>query len=288
MSANALYERTLRSNRTPPPPYHAAHVRARHRRHRTPAAGSRPQAGLEYVRLCLAPGAAINAVLPGMYHTALHLAGFSGKSDVIEYLLQHGADPDGCSCWGHPLLDAVCRRELDIVRTLLQHGVDIAKLWNADVDLMGCACARGPRAIVEVLLDACDGLGMSGGVLGDGGHLRSAVDHGQVDVVKLLLERGAEVDARIGIEQETVLYRAVKAGDYEVVEGLLEGGADPAVVCGGKRIMTCAVQCGADMWSRGRIVTPLRRAGLISSSWPRDLVVESFREGEDRMMADFR
>lgn len=217
--------------------------------------------GLKYVKLCLAHGAAINAVQPETNHTALHLALCSGQSDIIEYLLQQGADPDACPCGDHPLLDAVNTREPDIVRSMLQHGVDLPRLWNADVNLMGDACERGPRAIVEVLLDAFDRLGMSDSVLGDSALLRGAVDYGQVDVVKLLLERGAEVDARIGIEQETALYRAVKAGEYNVVEALLEGGADPAVVCGGKTIMACAVECGADKRSRRRIVAALRRVG---------------------------
>ncbi|KAL0634211.1 hypothetical protein Q9L58_006887 [Maublancomyces gigas] len=105
----------------------------------------------------------------------LHLAVLSGETDVTEYLLQNSVDTDAGSISLHPIIDAVS-------------GV-------------GKACAKGPRATVELLLDAFEILGIGDRVLSDDNLLRRAVNHGKVDVVKLLLEPGTMVNALIGKEQ---------------------------------------------------------------------------------------
>ncbi|KAL0631227.1 hypothetical protein Q9L58_009908 [Maublancomyces gigas] len=72
------------------PQHHTTHVRARHRSHRRPA--SPHLCSLRH--RCLAHGAPVNKV-DGIHKcTASSVAVAAGKSEIVEYLLAEGADPN--------------------------------------------------------------------------------------------------------------------------------------------------------------------------------------------------
>jgi ankyrin repeat protein len=80
--------------------------------------------------------------------------------------------------------------------------------------------------------------------------LHSAVSARHGEVVALLLERGADPNAR---QQEgwTALHGAAHNGDAETVEALLLHGADPALRHeGGKRAADLAGEAGHDALAR--------------------------------------
>jgi ankyrin repeat protein len=56
--------------------------------------------------------------------------------------------------------------------------------------------------------------------------LQDAAAGGNVEVVRLLLKRGAAVDARNGLTGATALMMAVEMGKGEAVKALLQAGAD--------------------------------------------------------------
>jgi ankyrin repeat protein len=57
--------------------------------------------------------------------------------------------------------------------------------------------------------------------------LQMAADKGQLEVVKLLVEKGAEVDYRHPVNKMTALHLAAYSGHDEVVKYLLSKGANP-------------------------------------------------------------
>ena len=69
----------------------------------------------------------------------------------------------------------------------------------------------------------------------NGGLLSLAVNHGQIEMVKLLLDLGADVDERVFLEEleeptpswGTPLYYAAMANQLDIAELLLDRGADP-------------------------------------------------------------
>lgn len=188
--------------------------------------------------------------------TALHRASSGGHNDVIETLLQAGADvatknpKDGAVA----LHRAASNGHLLVVNTLLSTGADVgaqdSNAWTAlhwaawhghsevveglltagaDVASQGddgrtalhWAEFRGHDSIVEILLHAgedCDA----------GIALQWAASKGYSGVVERLLRAGADV-AMQSNDGGTALYRAAAAGHEDVVEILLRNGADVTI-----------------------------------------------------------
>jgi ankyrin repeat protein len=117
--------------------------------------------------------------------TALHVAVENGRTDVAKLLLESGADPnhpsDMYDGWS-PLLIAAARQSRQLVELLLSHGAHV-DAWEA--------AALGDLPSLEAIITASP----------DVVHERRANDApplhfaANVDVARLLVERGAPLDA---------------------------------------------------------------------------------------------
>lgn len=71
----------------------------------------------------------------------------------------------------------------------------------------------------------------------------AAAENGHLDVVKLLVESGADLETRNTHTSETALFKAVKNRHRKVIEYLLEKGADPMTEESfGKNILMMAIE----------------------------------------------
>ena len=159
---------------------------------------------LTLVEMLLAAGATVDAV-NDLAVTPLLLAASSGQVAVVDRLLAAGADPEGGGAdRERPLMRAAWVGSVDVVRSLL----------DAGADPNGVEPARRQTALMW------------------------AVAERHPHVVRLLLDRGAAVDAatvthRTGraatrdIVGYTPLLFAARVGDAESLELLLSAGADP-------------------------------------------------------------
>lgn len=119
----------------------------------------------------------------------------SGKLDVVRYLVQKGADPKKRGYLGTPLLfTSVMYNYKDIADYLLAQGLEI----NARDDL-----GRTP------LLDGWYCAGQS-----------------RKTMIEFLAARGADLKARDGSRERTLLHVAAEDGDLEAVEYLVHAGAE--------------------------------------------------------------
>jgi ankyrin repeat protein len=257
-----------------------ANVDAKDKYGRTPLLWAAKNGHVTIVSLLLEKRANIN-FSDGGGGTPLSSAAQNGHKAVVQLLLGKGANVNGEFLHGRaPLLWAAEAGHEAIVKLLLENGAYINARDMYGSSPLGCAAKYGHNAIVKLLLESnanIDTQDMSGRTLQlhpqdvDGGKLKIdaqdmfgrtplwfAVVHGDMAIVKLLLENGAKIDiqdqegwtplswaAENGYETivkqllkkttnveaqdkdgQTPLLRAAKKGQIDIVQLLLDKGAN--------------------------------------------------------------
>ncbi|KAK8933583.1 Potassium channel AKT1 [Platanthera zijinensis] len=124
-------------------------------------------------------------------HTALHLAASKGNENCVLLLLDYGADPNCRDSLGSvPLWEAILGRHEPVIRLLIENGADLSK-----GDMAQYACTAAEQNSIELLKDivnyGCDvTLPRSDGNTA----LHLAVCEGNLEIVNFLLEQGADID----------------------------------------------------------------------------------------------
>lgn len=167
--------------------------------------------------------------------TALQAACERGHIHLVHRLLHLGADvnaPPSPTAGRTALQAAAGGGYVDIVGLLLQRGADAdapAAKYKGFTALQG-ACHGGHVKIVELILQQKGGLvdvHALGGNFGNGMALHAAAEVGRVDIIKMLLAAGADVNAcsfRRGRGQ-SALQSAVVGGHEEAAQVLRAAGA---------------------------------------------------------------
>lgn len=182
------------------------------------------------VDLLLTAGARTRAVDIRIGTTALHKAALAGDPDVAAILLDHGAFIDQqIPILGHTaLMDAVVYKHEDVVSLLLARGArtSIRNHWDETaIDLARRDKLDSIARLIE-RKDAADA------VLIKEQALIPAITSGDLATVRDLIARGADVDARVPMtgqpnDDYTPLAVAAREGHADIVRALLEAGADP-------------------------------------------------------------
>ena len=122
------------------------------------------------------------------------------------------------------------------VRLLLDQGIDAnSYLLDGEETALQVAVEHGHIDIVQLLLDK----GASISIEDDGGWnlLSTAVDGGRLDILQLLLGRGASIDLITGDDSVgQLMYNAVVENDPDIVRCLLDSGVDVDILI---RIDSC-------------------------------------------------
>lgn len=156
--------------------------------------------------------------------TALHWAVYHDLDEMVELLLDAGAEPAVENRYGVTPLSLACMNgNCGIVERLLSAGADPHTTLRGGETVLMTAARTGKLGSVQTLLehgaevDATERNGQTA--------LMWAAAEGHVDVVDALLDSGA--DFRAPLESGfTPLLFAVREGHASVVERLLEAGAD--------------------------------------------------------------
>jgi ankyrin repeat protein len=168
---------------------------------------------VDKVRLLLAKGAEVNA-RSKQGHTALTIAAARvGSAEVIRSLLDHGADLVA----GNVLGAAAQSGDIRVAQLLLERGADP----NNGNKIGGPRPTSAKRASEPPPMSSFLGIPEFIG----GTPLMYAAHAGNIEVIKLLLAKGADVNAR-NIVNGSALMLAAQKGDTAVVKLLLERGAD--------------------------------------------------------------
>lgn len=194
----------------------------------------------EVLRALLASGTSAEAWGPYGEVPILTLAAGRGHAAVVALLLEAGADPnlagDAEFSGGAALATALRAGKLEVARLLLERGADAdrAESYHARTPLWELACDGGDaprrREGIELLLahgadlERRDAGGLDGWRHSGRTPLACAIAAGDLDLARLLLERGADPNALVdgGLR---ILERARELGDPEAVRLLEAHGA---------------------------------------------------------------
>lgn len=149
-----------------------------------------------------------------------------GDTAAVRALLQAKADVNAPQADGATALHwAVYQNDADTVDLLIRAGGANAKAANRDgATVLSLACINGNAAIIDRLLRA----GADPNERGPTGEtpLMLAARTGNVDAIKVLLGRKANVNAKENLRGTTALMWAAAEGNAAAVKALIDAGAD--------------------------------------------------------------
>ncbi len=153
--------------------------------------------------------------------TALIL-GASHGVEIVRALLSEGADPNLADGEGQTALLVAAENQAATVRLLIDSGADVNHLDAFGVGALTIAEASGAQEIVAMLRQA-------GAKANLADRLHDAIEAGDLALVRRLLAEGADVNGFDTAFYETPLMAALRHRRLEILEALLQAGANPAV-----------------------------------------------------------
>jgi len=196
---------------------------------------------LHLVRLCLERGA--TTATSNEYQVgALHEAALLGCCETVQCLLDQNADPNAAASVNPDLLNRICHHRgwhfhmplyfaavanhLAVLNLLVRHGADVDGTPTDEaphgVTALHDACSSGHVDVVRALLDY--GADPERECSHRARPLHYAALNGSPEIVKMLLERGVLVDS-VTVEGDTPLHYAAGQGHQAVCQILVAHGA---------------------------------------------------------------
>ncbi|KAI3316527.1 ankyrin [Xylariaceae sp. AK1471] len=191
---------------------------------------------VDYVRVLLArPDTQINK--GELAESLLCHAARKGYDDIVELLVQHGADIHETGLRGFTALCLAAEYgQPKVIRLLLSAGADPFEAIHVN---NGCtspsdwyyttpvelACGAGHIDVVAEFITSCKGSAKRANIL-----LYTAADKARPEVVRFLLDRLESFDINAtNSRRETCLFAAGRNADPETIQLLLDAGADPNI-----------------------------------------------------------
>ncbi|THX55486.1 hypothetical protein D6D06_04888, partial [Aureobasidium pullulans] len=218
---------------------------------------------IEVVRLLIDHDADVKACDSG----ALVAASRRGHIGIAQFLLAQGADVNGRRKSETPIQAACSEGHFELVKLLLVNGADHNAARRNSGSALSNACLSGNTALVSLLLGR--GVHPNARDKSYGSALQGLCAYSldiDPEMIQLLLDRGADVDARGG-KFGTALCEAASQNKVKMVRMLLERGADPNLrdkrfgsalqaACGGRYgtlpdLVQLVLNNGADVNARG-------------------------------------
>jgi ankyrin repeat protein len=229
--------------------------------------------------------------------TPLNLASYEGKTDIVKYLLEKGADVGTKDKEGStPLQNAAAKGHFEIVKLLVEKGSDVNYKDDNDVTPLHFGCMSGNLDIVKYLvakgadLNAASKIGRKPAV--------DAVFGGNIEVLKYLESKGVDMKNLEAGAGNTPLHIATGRGNVPLIKYLISKGYDVnkkndasqtpftwAIGGGNTEILKVFIENGADVNFKDRLSgrTTLHFASVKGNE---ELVKFLIKKGADVNIAD--
>jgi ankyrin repeat protein/L-ascorbate metabolism protein UlaG (beta-lactamase superfamily) len=212
---------------------HGARIQARNNHGETPLFWVYGGNCYGAVKMLVEKGADVN-VQSESNTTPLHSAAAAGDTSIAGLLLEHGAVLDAIDDAGWTPLSMAALSSIDMTRFLLEKGAAVnfkicthpepCTCQNNFMTPLHCAVQSGNVDIVKLLVER----GAKINVQDEDGMtpLHSAIREGNQDIAMYILDKGAEIDMRDVRFSRTELHTAAITGQKMLVQALIERGAD--------------------------------------------------------------
>jgi ankyrin repeat protein len=152
----------------------------------------------------------------------------NGDGDAVRRMLREGANPNVQTSDGQTALNiSIQNQDMDMMHFLLEQGANTELANREGERALYLASKFGTLNFVELLLQYganCESFNETTNRTA----FHQAVEKGHIDVAKTLLDAGADIDAMIS-DGQTVLFSAVRRGDEDAVNFLLQNGANKKI-----------------------------------------------------------
>lgn len=125
---------------------------------------------------------------------------------------------------------AIKNGKIEMVENLIGDNADILNIMTVFGTWLHVAASHGQLEIAKLLIKLGADVNKKGGVFG-GSALIEAVSDGHIEIVKLLLLSGAELD--VSEPERNPLFGAIYGGHLDIVKLLVEHGIDIKVIYNG-------------------------------------------------------
>ena len=166
----------------------------------------------------------------GLCGTALHSASFKGRLQVVRYLLQHGVDVNiRDSGEDTPFLLASWRGHSDVAKCLLEHGADVELRDQLDNTPLNLAARYGQFDAVRFLLEHNADFNppdRNGWTPLHNSIMGRGLNADRPKIARLLLKYGANPNARAHDLRTPLHLASMRTDSLDILRILLEHGAD--------------------------------------------------------------
>ncbi len=178
------------------------------------------------VQKLLVAGADPKAAQPNG-ETVLMRCAHTGSVDAVKLLIEHGADVNAAETWQGQtaLMWAVAEKHAEVVQALLDHGADVGARTKRDSTPLLFAAQQGDVDSARLLLDA--GASVNAAPPDGMNPLLVASTSGHAALTAFLLDQGADPNAANDSGYTALHYAASRRNALDLVQSLLEHGADP-------------------------------------------------------------
>ena len=161
-------------------------------------------------------------------NTALRLAACQGYTGIVQLFLDKGASINATgskpSSYKRPLYEAASRGHVSVVQLLLDRKDGVNERRVAILEAAKCGNVNVITSILDIKGTAIGGQDLTSTL---GVATQYAAKYGEESTVRLLLDRGAEVDGVPDSYGPLALRSAAKRGHRAIVQLLLDYGTDP-------------------------------------------------------------